>query len=164
MRMHSVSDKLGTCPNGHENPEGWELCGDCGAPIPSASPRVWYRGPRAVLALLVALIAVAAVVVVVVRTGSGHQAEPSSSTAEQSALAVWWSSANESVTDLQTALDDSQTALQRTDNSRLEAACQTMHDVARVDLQALMPSPDRNLSAELRQSRMRTRRRTCACR
>ena len=33
------------CPNGHTNPAGWELCGECGAPIDTVEPEMstWYQ-------------------------------------------------------------------------------------------------------------------------
>jgi hypothetical protein len=51
---------------------------------------------------------------------------------------------------LQNALDDAQRALDRLDPTGFEAACQTMHDAGEVKLQAHLPTPNPDLTSELR--------------
>jgi hypothetical protein len=147
---------MATCPNGHPNPARWEFCGECGAPIDdfdaASTDRVWYRSMRTILAagVFAVLVAVGAVAGLVI--GKGAEQTNSSMQARDGSAAIqeWWSGAYQHFTDLQTALDDSRRASKRLDEKALEAACQQIHDTAGVDLPAHLPTPDPQLSSELK--------------
>ncbi|CRZ14377.1 hypothetical protein BN2156_01226 [Mycolicibacterium neworleansense] len=65
------------------------------------------------------------------------------------AIREWWIASRTDFITFQSALDDSQEALQQADVAALEAACERMHDVAAVDVAAQLPTPDVRLTAEL---------------
>jgi hypothetical protein len=107
----------------------------------------WAIVGAGILAVLV--ISTSAAALVVSRGGeqTGSSAPTSTGTA---AIQEWWSGAHESFTELQNALDDAQRALDRLDPTGFEAACQTMHDAGEVKLQAHLPTPNPDLTSELR--------------
>lgn len=145
-----------SCPNGHENRSNWEFCGECGAPIDQVAEeleaRAWYRTKWAIVgASILAVLVISAAAVAVVVSRSGEQADLSAPTSSRTvAIREWWSGAHQHFTDLQESLDDSQRSLTRIDGPALERACQQMHDTADVELQAHMPTPDTELTSELR--------------
>ena len=98
-------------------------------------------------ALAVLVIVGAAVTLAV--TGSDRTGSPAPTTDGTTAIQQWWSGAHKHFTELQSALDDSQRALERLDGPALEAACQRMEDAAGVDLPAHLPTPDPDLTREL---------------
>jgi hypothetical protein len=98
-------------------------------------------------ALAVLVIVGAAVTLAV--TGSDRTGSPAPTTDGTTAIQQWWSGAHKHFTELQSALDDSQRALERLDGPALEAACQRMEDAAGVDLPAHLPTPDPDLTSEL---------------
>jgi hypothetical protein len=98
-------------------------------------------------ALAVLVIVGAAVTLAV--TGSDRTGSPGPTTDGTTAIQQWWSGAHKHFTELQSALDDSQRALERLDGPALEAACQRMEDAAGVDLPAHLPTPDPDLTSEL---------------
>ena len=135
------------CPDGHPNPPHWEFCGQCGAPIDTVAEELeagrWYRTSKwAVVgagALAVLVIVGAAVTLAV--TGSDRTGSPAPTTDGTAAIQQWWSGAHKHFTELQSALDDSQRALERLDGPALEAACQRMEDAAGVDLPSPLANP-----------------------
>lgn len=109
---------------------------------PAGSSHRWI----AAVAAVVAVVAVAAIVIFVANgTKTRDAAEPSG----QAAVREWWSAAQAPVTELQQTLYESQSALRRFDANALTGACQRMHDKAAVDVPAHLPTPDRDLTAEL---------------
>jgi len=145
-----------TCPEGHPNPSHWEFCGECGAPIDQAAEeldaRGWYRVKWAVVgAAVLAVLVIAAAAVALAVTRDNDQSSSSAPTPVGAvAIREWWSAAHEPFTELQESLDDAQHALDRLDGPAVEAACQQMHDSADVELQAHLPTPDADLTSELR--------------
>lgn len=140
------------CPNGHPNPNGQQLCEECDALIvPASNPAPpWYRRwwfaatCGAVAALLIAAIAAA----VVVQHNRSGVTTPQVS--HQAAIQQWWQSGTDKhVAALQDALESAQRSLQQFDKLGVERSCQRIHDAAVVDLQAHLPSPDPDLTAEL---------------
>lgn len=142
------------CPHGHPNPAHYEFCGECGAPIDTVAEALeagkWYRTKWAVVGagvLAIVVIVGAAVTIAVTRTErTGTPAPTIDGTA---AIQEWWSGAHKHFTELESALEDSQRALDRMDDAGLESACQRMHDAAGVDLPAHLPTPDPDLTSEL---------------
>ena len=141
------------CPNGHHNPPGFDLCGECGAVIEETAPRAsaWYRtrwfliGASAVVALVVSI----AVVVFAVDRG-GQRAEPEAVTpTEQQSISQWWEHAHTPVAKLRESIADARQALNRLTPMGLEQACQRMHDLAGVDVHTYLPAPTPELTNEL---------------
>ncbi len=137
------------CSKGHANPDDWAYCGDCGRQLPAGTDAVkaWYRpGRRVILGIVAALVVVgAATVVVVVQRGERSLPGPDGAAA---AVQQWWSTAGEHVTGLRDSVGDAQVAVDRLDAPGLEAACGQIHE-EEVRLQAHLPSPDPELTAEL---------------
>jgi hypothetical protein len=138
------------CPNGHRNPKNQELCSVCDAlMVPSGkrslSGRAWW--------LIIATSVVAAVILVAVLGAIvAHRPNTDSSatsTAGNTALQQWWSTAREHFKDLQDAVDGTREGLKRLDEAVLQESCQTMHDAGVVDLRAHLPAPDPDLTAEI---------------
>lgn len=140
-----------TCPNGHSNPDGEQLCRECDAwLVPESAPaKPWYRRwwfSAACGAAVMALIS-ATVLALVVQHRSEANPVPTTGSA---AIQQWWDAGTDKhVAALQDALDDAQRSLQQFDKLGVERACQRIHDAAVVDLQAHLPSPDPDLTAEL---------------
>lgn len=141
-----------TCPNGHPNPKGQQLCEECDALIvPTPNPATpWYRrwwfaaSCGAAVALLISAIAAA----LVVQHNRSEVASPPAT--ERVAIQQWWESgADKHVVALQDALEGAQRSLQQFDKLGVERSCQRIHDASVVDLQAHLPSPDSDLTAEL---------------
>lgn len=142
-----------TCPEGHPNPQGWEFCGECGAPLEvDVSADRWYRTKWAIVgaSILGVLVISSAAVTLAVTTGGEHTRSSTPTSARTAAIQEWWSGAHESFTELQESLDDSRRALNRGDGPAMEKACQHMHDAAGVELQAQLPTPDPDVTSELR--------------
>ncbi|MGZ5380214.1 MAG: hypothetical protein ACXWD8_20280 [Mycobacterium sp.] len=140
------------CPQGHANPVGWQLCGECGNPIeatPDHSRDAWYRAKWAIAgASVLAAIAVSSAAIAFV--SDDQQAGPSApGSAGQGSILEWWSQAREPVTDLQKSLADAQHALATVDRSAMDDACRQMHDTAAVDLRSHLPAPNPELTREL---------------
>lgn len=141
------------CPLGHSNPSGWEFCGTCGTPLETVS-RGWFAGwrrPGRQAALTAGLMVAATVASIVALNGSEVANSPSAASVpvDKGSFAQWWSSAEHYFTELRDDIDVAQDAGRTQDASALEEACQSMHDVSAVRLQALMPTPTRALTAEL---------------
>lgn len=142
------------CPQGHPNPAGWQLCGECGSPIeatPDLSRDVWYRAKWAIVgASVLAVIALSAVIIaVMLRGGDGQAGSPAEASADKATILEWWSQARAPVTDLQRSLDNAQRALATVDRTAMDEACRQMHDAAAVDLRAHLPAPTPELTSEL---------------
>jgi hypothetical protein len=140
-----------SCPNGHANPPHWEFCGECGTPIDEVAEelesRAWYRTKWAIVGAGVLAVLVVSAVAVAVTVNPGGEQPNSTGTV---AIQEWWSEAHEPFTELRNALDDAQRALARLDPTGFEAACRTMHDAGEVELQAHLPTPNPDLTSELR--------------
>jgi hypothetical protein len=101
-----------------------------------------------VLISVVAAVVLVGVLAVLV----SNRSEPDSSSAPatvDTAIRQWWSAAHQHFDGLQGALDDVEQALRHVDGPAAEMACQQMHDLAAVGLQAHLPAPDPDLTAEL---------------
>ncbi len=150
-----------TCPNGHIYPEDQRFCPDCGAQIaaPSrasgqASPiQPWYRKRWFIAnAGLVALLTTVAVTlaVVAINTADKRQSPPAATPNSSTLIRQWWTGVHRDITDLQAAVDDSRVAANVGNKTAMAAACQQLHDIGEVKIQAHMPSPDPGLTAEVR--------------
>ena len=142
-----------TCSEGHPNPQNWEFCGECGAPLEDdLSTDRWYRTKWAIIgASTLAVLVISGAAVALAVTKGGEQTGSSAPTsADTMAIQEWWSGAHQLFTELEQSLNDSRRALIRADSSGLEPACQQMHDTAGVELQAHIPTPDPELTSELR--------------
>jgi hypothetical protein len=145
---------MANCPDGHPNPSHWEFCGQCGAPIDTAEEGLeagrLYRTKWAVVgAGALAVLVIVGAAVTLAATRSERTGSPAPTTDGTAAIQAWWSGAHKHFTELQSALHDSQRALERLDGPALEAACQRMEDAAEVDLPAHLPTPDPDLTSEL---------------
>ncbi len=139
-----------TCPNGHPNPNGQQLCEECDAFIAAAPATPWYRrwwfaaACGAAVAFLISAIAMAFVV------HHDRTQVASAPVTNPAAIQQWWEAgANKHVVALQDALESAQRSLQQMDKLGVERSCQRVHDASVVDLQANLPSPDAELTAEL---------------
>lgn len=94
------------------------------------------------------VVVIASAIVALVLTGRADRSGDIASLG-RAAFADWWTAAGPHVMDLQDAIGDSQSALQRRDGPVLAASCQRIHDAAAVDIPAHLPAPDRDVSAEL---------------
>jgi hypothetical protein len=112
--------------------------------------RAWYRTKWAIVgASILAVLVISTAAVTFVVSGASEQAGSSAPTPTHTeAIREWWSGAP--ITELQKSLDESQRALARSDGPTLEDACQQMHDIADVELQAHMATSDTELTSELR--------------
>lgn len=81
---------------------------------------------------------------------NGHKHVNPATTASATAIDRWWTEVSPYATDLQSALDDSRHAANSDDKPAMQAACQKLHDTAEIQLQEHMPSPDAELTAEVR--------------
>lgn len=142
---------MARCPNGHHNPLGFDLCGECGAPIEQKGPETtaWYRtrwalvGASAVVALTVSVAAVAVVM-------NRDRTEPVAATpTEQQAVLQWWEHAHTPVTKLQDSIADARHSMESLTPIGLEQACQRMHDLAGVQVHTYLPAPTPELTSEL---------------
>jgi hypothetical protein len=140
------------CPQGHPNPDGWQLCGECGSPIEAtdASHDTWYRAKWAIVGVSVlAAIVLSSAAIAIVRSDDQRAGPSAPASADQGTVLEWWSVAREPFTDLQQSLADAQRALATVDRSAMDEACQQMHDTAAVDLRAHLPAPNPELTSEL---------------
>lgn len=145
------ADDSAACPGDHRSATGF--CPNCGAlldvsPEPEGRRRWLHSTSRrapVVAAIVAVAVGLAVLIVVVDATRSADVVVGS----EQAAVRQWWSTAQPAITDLQEALYDSESSLRRMNPSALASACQRMHDGAAVDVPAQLPSPDRDLTAEL---------------
>lgn len=142
------------CPQGHPNPAGWQLCGECGSPIeatPDPSRDAWYRAKWAIAgASVLAVIAISAAIIAFMATGGDRQAgPPAEASADKATILEWWSQARAPFGDLQRSLTDARRALATVDRTAMDEACRLMHDTAAVDLRAHLPAPTPDLASEL---------------
>lgn len=110
------------CPDGHPNPAHWEFCGECGAPIDRVAEELeagkWYRTKWAIVgAGVLAVVVIAGAAVTLAVTGTERTGSPAPTIDGTAAIQEWWSGAHKHVTELQSALKDSQRALARMDGS-----------------------------------------------
>ncbi|GAB3221556.1 zinc ribbon domain-containing protein [Mycolicibacterium hippocampi] len=146
---------MAECPAGHPNPAGWEFCSECGAPIDAAADEVerryWIRTRWALvgIATLVVICGAVAIASVGYERRSGTVMPPPSG---ETAFEDWVSVAGSHVKELETVLDDTQRALESFDRRGLQTACEDLHEVSAVDLPAHLPTPDPDLTSELRAS------------
>lgn len=141
-----------TCPHGHPNPDDQQLCGVCDALIvPTSSPATpWYRRWwfAALCGAAVAFVISATAAAVIVQHNRSEV--PSAPVTDREVIQKWWQAgADKHVVALQDALEGAQRSLQQFDKLGVERSCQRVHDASVVDLQADLPSPDPNLTAEL---------------
>ncbi|MGV0849861.1 hypothetical protein [Mycolicibacterium phlei] len=92
-----------------------------------------------------ALVAAAVVALVMVRTES----VPSQEETAQAEIVQWWADARGPVTRFETALTDTQEAVEAFDSEKLRTACQQMHDVTAVDIRQHLPAPVPELTTNL---------------
>ncbi len=113
--------------------------------------RPWYRKTWVIVAASIITLAVIAggVVAVVATTGKKQAASSAPTTSAATAVKNWWSGAQQDFADLQRAITDAKDAASRQDNPALTDACQRMHETAVDKLQARLPSPDPELTADL---------------
>ena len=104
----------------------------------------------AIAGAAVAFVVAGATIAVVDAVGGQHAQTVTADTSHRAAISNWWSGANGDFTALQTAVDDSKKAASQNDESAMYAACQQIHDTAEVSLQAKMPTPDAELTAQVR--------------
>ncbi|BBX37464.1 hypothetical protein MMAG44476_25254 [Mycolicibacterium mageritense DSM 44476 = CIP 104973] len=148
--------QMSICPNGHRNPAHWEFCNECGEPIDDTAQQSEDSGslrltPKALVAALVAAVAVALGVLVAVVVGhDGGIRQSEQPTQDGAAIRDWWAESRDDFAALQVALDDTQDALKRQDVDALRVSCQQMHDGASVDLPSHLPTPDPELTNELK--------------
>nr|CRL73901.1 hypothetical protein CPGR_02934 [Mycolicibacterium malmesburyense] len=140
-----------TCPNGHHNPPGFDLCGECGSPIEEKRPETtaWYRIKWALVGAggVVALVVLAAAMGVL---NVGERAEPVAATpTEQQAIVQWWEVAHTPVMKLQDSIADARHSIESLTPIGLEQACQRMHDLAGVEVHTYLPAPTPELTSEL---------------
>lgn len=149
-----------TCPYGHPNPPGRESCGQCGVPIaPESVPS--RTAPRRRARWLICAIGIIAILLLLLAGGAAHvvatnraqHAGPSGPTTSSSTalqqLQQWWAGAKEDFTGMQDASAEVDQAFSHFRPGALAEACQNVHDAAEVRLQAHLPSPDPELTAEL---------------
>lgn len=80
---------------------------------------------------------------------TGSSAPTTSATSNITALQQWWSSAHDDFVDVKDASQEVQLALDVIRPGALAAACEHVHDAAEVGLKSHLPSPNRELTAEL---------------
>lgn len=138
------------CPNGHENPGGGQLCQHCDALLVATPTGTrWYRRwwfAACCGAAAAFLISATAAAVVVHHSRTETSPAP---VAHRAAIQQWWNEgANVHTAALRDALESAQRSLQQFDKLGVERSCQRVHDAAVVDLQADLPSPAPDLTAE----------------
>jgi hypothetical protein len=143
------------CPNGHHNPGDRQLCQVCDALIVPASPdnerlnrRRWIVVGAGVAAAL--LVAVVGAVGFVANKDVNRDASVPPEDAGRAAIREWWSTASESFDEVEDAVATANHAVEKQlDPKMIEDTCQQLHDAAQVKLQAHLPSPDPDLTAEI---------------
>ncbi len=96
------------------------------------------------------LVIAAGAVGLVLKNDSEHDTPRRQAIADSAALRQWWSTVDEYFDELKEAVDTANGAVdEQLDPTLIKDACQQMHDVAQVKLQAHLPSPDPELTAEL---------------
>ncbi len=95
-------------------------------------------------------VIVAGAVGLVLTNDSGRDTPPPEADVGSAAVRQWWSTASEHFDELTKAVDVANGAVEKQlDPTLIEDACQQMHDAAQVKLQAHLPTPDPDLTAEL---------------
>ena len=147
------------CPRGHINPEHAHFCEECGvpltppvAPVPASSKaRPWYGKTWVIATASIITLAVVAGGVVAVVATTAKKLHTSSVLTTSAAVAMknWWGGAQEDFADLQKAISDAKAGRDRADWPSMYDACQRIHVTAANKLQAHLPTPDPELTADL---------------
>lgn len=119
--------------------------------ITHAPTTSWYRTTwfALVAGIGVLLLVMGGVVAIVATTDTRSTGSSAPSTSASTALEQWWSAARDDFVAVQNASDDVAHAFDRFVPGRLEQACQRVHDTAEVKLQAQLPTPNADLTAEI---------------
>ncbi len=137
-------------PAGQANPDDDNAL--IGVASPAGSRRVtrWYHTWRLIAVVCVAvLLSAGGAIAIVVQSNRTHPT-PVAANADREAVATWWTHARDDFSVLQEAIDKAKRGLAENDITELKAGCQVMHDTAEVSLEAKMPTPDPELTAEVR--------------
>lgn len=119
-------------------------------------PVVFQAGPRSRRSVVVLTAVCTALVMCCVAAGfivmsrTEHHAASHPTPSETSALQQWWAGAQVDYAKLRTASDEVDKAFSTFKPGALEQSCQRVHDAAEVAMLAHLPSPDAELTAELR--------------
>jgi hypothetical protein len=140
---------------GYPDPPGLESPEQPGFPIaPNPEPprtrsrrrTKWLIGTAIAVVLFAGVPAGMAVV--------NHHTRPTASSApttpKDTALQQWWAGAQKDFTDMRSASEDIDQAFSRFGPGTLATACQHVHDAAEIRMQSHLPSPNPELTAELR--------------
>lgn len=115
---------------------------------PNDASSRWSRRSVAV-ATGIGLIAVVVAAGTGFVVGRGVQAGPTEVQSRDGNVEQWWTKHQTDVDALRSSIRDSQRALDREDLDALGEACLKMHDDAVITLRSTLPTPDRELTAEL---------------
>ena len=143
------------CPNGHHNPGDQQVCHVCDAlivPTSAENEDVSRRRRVAVVACVAVtlFLVIAGGVGFVVSKDVDRDVSVPPEDAGRAAIREWWSTTSEHFDDVKDAVAIVNRAVEKQlDPDMIEDTCQQMHDAAQVDLQAHLPSPDADLTAEL---------------
>jgi len=136
---------------GPDNPypgDGWGIGGDSLSPGPRA--RRWRKWLAVAVAVISICLVVGAVAVIFRATETKRAAPSHPASAPVTPLQEWWLRASDDFTEVQRASVDVVRAARVGFPEALEPACLHLHDAAEVKLQSRLPSPDSELTAELR--------------
>ncbi len=135
-------------PPGRESPEQQEFP-ITSNPEPSRTgsrrPTKWLIGTAIAVVLFAGAVASMTVVNHTRQTASSAPTTP-----KDTALQQWWTGAQKDFTDLQHASEGVDQAFSHFKPGTLVAACQDVHDAAEVKVESHLPSPNPELTAELR--------------
>jgi hypothetical protein len=112
--------------------------------------RKWLTVTAGVLVLLSVAGGAAGIVAVTGNQHTGSSVPTTSATPDISALQRWWSSTRGDFMDVKDASQQVQQAFSVIRPGALAAACQRVHDAAEVRLKSRLPSPNSDLTAELK--------------
>lgn len=138
---------------GYPRPPDRDFPGSGGEPVVYQPVPVRRRSRRRVIvltALSTAFVLCCAAVGFILISRTQHPVAPHPTHSETTALQQWWAGAQGDFTRLQTASDDVDKAFSTFRPGALAQSCQRIHDAAEVGMLAHLPSPNADLTAELR--------------
>lgn len=135
-------------------PPDREPFGESGVPIPpDPEPPIAESRRRAkwfISGVIAALLFVGIAAGVAVMNHTRHTVSSAPTAPGNTAIQQWWTGAEKDFDDMQNASQEVDQAFSHFKQGALAAACQHVHDAAEVGMESRLPSPDPELTAELR--------------
>ncbi|MCV7199365.1 hypothetical protein [Mycobacterium angelicum] len=146
--MRSTHTDLQFGPESRYPEDGPGMGGNLLSPAPRA--RRWRKWLAVTVAVVLICLVVGAVAGIITARETKRAASSHPVSAAVTPLQEWWLRASDDFTEVQRASVDVVRAARIGFPEALEPACLHLHDAAEVKLQSRLPSPDSELTAELR--------------